>query len=152
MDSIPPKKRYLVLCTGNRCRSQMAHGYLAHLGGDAVEVRSAGTKPKGVHPLAIEVMQEVGIDISGHTSDHVDAYRDKPFDCVITVCDHAKEACPVFPGAARTLHQGFEDPDDEQFAQQDPEAFAQRFRRIRDEIGAWAEGFLADEGVRTSAQ
>ncbi|XAL99463.1 arsenate reductase ArsC [Phycisphaeraceae bacterium D3-23] len=142
-----PKNRYLVLCTGNRCRSQMAHGYLAHLGGDRVEVRSAGTIPKGVHPLAIEMMNEIGIDISAHTSDHVDIYRDEAFDCVVTVCDSAKEACPVFPGAARTLHQGFEDPDDEALAARDPEQFAERFRRIRDEIGAWAEGFLAAEGT-----
>lgn len=141
------KKRYLVLCTGNRCRSQMAHGYLAHMGGDRVEVRSAGTQPKGVHPLSVEAMHEVDIDISGHTSDHVDAYRDEPFDCVITVCDSAKEACPVFPGAARTLHAGFEDPDDEQLAERDPAAFAARFRRIRDEIGAWAQDFLRGEGV-----
>lgn len=144
---VSTKKRYLVLCTGNRCRSQMAHGYLAHLGGDAVEVRSAGTQPKGVHPLSIRYMQEADIDISGHTSDHVDAYRDEPFDCVITVCDSAKEACPVFPGAARTLHQGFEDPDDEQLAQSDPAAYEARFRRIRDEIAAWADGFLRSEGI-----
>ena len=141
------KKHYLVLCTGNRCRSQMAHGYLSHLGGDRVEIRSAGTVPKGVHPLAVRFMQDVGIDISSHTSDHVDMYRDASFDCVVTVCDSAKEACPVFPGAARTLHQGFEDPDDEQLAADDPTAFEQRFRRIRDEIGAWAKAFLQDEGV-----
>jgi len=147
MPNHTPKKRYLVLCTGNRCRSQMAHGYLAHLGGDRVEVRSAGTVPKGVHPLSIRFMKEAGINISGHTSDHVDAYRDEPFDCVITVCDSAKEACPVFLGADRTLHKGFEDPDDEQLAVSDTPAFEQRFRRIRDEIGAWAESFLGNEGV-----
>lgn len=141
------KKRYLVLCTGNRCRSQMAHGYLALLGGDRIEVRSAGTIPKGVHPLSIRFMQDVGIDISGHTSDHVDTYRDEKFDCVVTVCDSAREACPVFLGADRTLHQGFEDPDDEQLAASDTAAFEQRFCRIRDEIGAWAESFLHSEGV-----
>ncbi|MEL7088350.1 MAG: arsenate reductase ArsC, partial [Planctomycetota bacterium] len=94
-------KRYLVLCTGNRCRSQMAHGWLAHLGGDTVEVYSAGTQPKGVHPLSIEFMHDAGIDIGHHTSDHVSAYLDQDFDAVVTVCDHAKEACPVFPGAGR---------------------------------------------------
>jgi arsenate reductase len=120
----------------------MAHGFLQHHAGEGAAVFSAGTRPKGVHPLAIEVMAERGIDISRHTSDHVDQYAGDDFDAVITVCDSAKEACPTFPGAKRVIHQGFEDPDDEALAAADPEAFAQRFRRIRDEIDAWAERFL----------
>ena len=135
-----PPFRILVICTGNRARSQMAHGWLQHLGGDRVEVGSAGTVPKGVHPVAIKVMAEVGIDISGHTSDHVDEYVDDDFDLVVTVCDQAKEACPVFPGAKRTLHRAFEDPD---YPWMDDEEFADVFRRIRDEIEAFSRELLA---------
>ncbi|MEO1236869.1 MAG: arsenate reductase ArsC [Planctomycetota bacterium] len=147
MTPAPAKKRYLVLCTGNRCRSQMAHGWLAHLGGDAVEVASAGTKPKGVHPLSIDVMAEAGVDIAGHTSDHVDAYADQAFDAVITVCDSAKEACPAFPGAKRTVHHAFEDPDYPELAERDPVEFRRVFCRIRDEIRDWCEGFLREENA-----
>lgn len=134
--------RILVVCTGNRARSQMAHGWLQHLGGDRVEVRSAGTAPKGVHPVAIKVMAEVGIDISGHTSDHVDEYLDDDFDLVVTVCDQAKEACPVLPGAKRTLHRAFEDPD---YPWMDEEEFADVFRRIRNAIEAFSRKLLACE-------
>ncbi len=132
-------KRYLVLCTGNRCRSQMAHGFLQRAMPDA-EIFSAGTQPKGVHPTAIQVMNEAGIDISGHTSDHVDQYRDEAFDAVITVCDAAKEACPIFPGAKRTIHHSFDDPDGQA---------TDEFRRVRDEIKAWAKQFAAGEGRPT---
>ncbi|MEM9753059.1 MAG: arsenate reductase ArsC [Planctomycetota bacterium] len=135
-------KRYLVLCTANRCRSQMAHGWLARLGGDAVEVFSAGTKPGGVHPLSVKVMAEAGIDIAGHTSDHVDVYADQTFDAVITVCDSAKEACPVFPGAKRTIHHAFPDPDDKTGAKSEAELLPV-FRDVRDQIRDWAEAFLA---------
>lgn len=141
------KKRYLVLCTGNRCRSQMGHGWLQHLGGDQVEVFSAGTQPKGVHPLSIQVMSEAGVDIAGHTSDHVDQYVGQDFDCVITVCGSAKEACPTFPGAKRTLHRSFEDPDDKTGTKTEDELLP-TFRRIRDEIRDWADTFLSEEGVR----
>lgn len=137
-----PPFRILVICTGNRARSQMAHGWLGHLGGDRVEVRSAGTAPKGVHPVAIKVMAEVGIDISGHTSDHVDEYLDDDFDLVVTVCDEAKEACPVFPGAKRTLHRAFEDPD---YPWMDDAEFADVFRRIRDAVEAFSRELLACE-------
>ena len=134
--------RILVICTGNRARSQMAHGWLRHLGGDRVVVRSAGTVPKGVHAVAIRVMAEVGIDISDHTSDHVDEYVDQDFDLVLTVCDHARESCPVFPGAGRTLHRAFEDPD---YPWMDEEEFTAVFRRIRDEIGDFSRALLARE-------
>lgn len=132
----------LVICTGNRARSQMAHGWLRHLGGERVAVSSAGTVPKGVHPVAVRVMAEVGIDISGHTSDSVDDYVSDDFDLVLTVCDDAKEACPVFPGVGRALHQAFEDPD---YPGMGEEEFTDVFRRVRDEIGAFSRKLLARE-------
>ena len=128
----PRPPRLLVICTGNRARSQMAHGWLRSLGGDNVEVISAGTNPKGVHPMAVRVMDEVGIDISGHTSDHVDQYVEYGFDLVITVCDSARESCPAIPGAKRVLHQSFENPDCPGMADAKLTEF---FRRVRDEIG-----------------
>lgn len=136
-----PPFRILVICTGNRARSQMAHGWLKTLGGDRVQICSAGTEPKGVHPIAIRVMEEVGVDISNHTSDHVDRYLEEDFDLVLTVCDSAREACPVFPGARRTIHHSFEDPDYPELSEDD---LTQVFRRIRDEIGEHA-GRLLDE-------
>ncbi len=132
--SLTPR-RILVLCTGNRARSQMAEGWLRHFTGERAEVFSAGTHPKGVHPLAIQVMREAGVDISSHRSKHLSEYLTQPFDVVVTVCDHAKEACPVFPGAKRTVHQPFSDPDG-------PDASAETFRRIRDQIRQWARDFV----------
>jgi arsenate reductase len=132
--------RILVVCTGNRGRSQLAHGWLRHFGGDAVEVSSAGTEPKGVHPLAISVMVEVGIDISGNSSDHISEYLAGEFDVVITVCDNAREACPVLHGARRTIHRAFEDPDGREMG---PDESREVFRSVRDEIGLWSEGFVA---------
>ncbi len=153
MNTTTPK-RYLVLCTGNRCRSQMAHGWLNHLAlellGHAAEVRSAGTQPHGVHPLSVRVMNEAGIDIADHTSDHVDQYTGQDFDAVITVCDSAKEACPVFPGAKRTIHHAFDDPDDKTGTKTDDELLP-TFRRVRDEIETWARAFLAEESTAVSA-
>ena len=103
-------KRILVLCTGNSARSQIAEGYLQTFAGDRAEVYSAGVAPHGVNPLAIQVMAEDGIDISRHTSNHVDEYTDKPFDYVITVCDNAREQCPLFPASAEKIHHSFPDP------------------------------------------
>lgn len=134
--------RLLVICTGNRARSQMAHGWLQSLGGDRVAVSSAGTAPKTVHPIAIRVMAEVGIDISAHTSDHVDRYLDGDFDLVLTVCDAAREACPVFPGAKRTIHRAFEDPD---YPWMTEEEMTDVFRGIRDAIGTFSRELLASE-------
>ena len=131
--------RILVICTGNRARSQMAHGWLRHLGGKRVAVASAGTEPKGVHPLAIRVMDEVGIDISGHTSDPVDRYVSEDFDLVITVCDAAREQCPVFPGARRVLHHAFEDPDYPELTEAE---LTDVFRRIRDQIATFSRKAL----------
>lgn len=116
---------------------------MRQFGKKRVEVYSAGSNPKGgVHPMAIDVMKQRGIDLSQHTSNHIDEYIDQDFDCVLTVCDSTKEACPVFPGAARVLHHSFEDPDDPNDASEDPAAC---FRRVRDQIGNWVEGFLAAE-------
>ena len=132
----------LVICTGNRARSQMAQGWLRHLGGTRFEVDSAGTDPKGVHPLAIRVMAEVGIDISGNTSDHVDRYVGEQYDLVVTVCDWARESCPIFPGAKRLLHRAFEDPD---YPQMSEEELAHVFRRVRDEIGDFCRALVTRE-------
>lgn len=104
------KTKILILCTGNSCRSQMAHGYLAAMGGDKVEIYSAGVETHGVNPKAIAIMAEDDIDISSHTSNHVDEYRNIDFDFVITVCDHAKERCPWFPTTAVLFHENFPDP------------------------------------------
>jgi arsenate reductase len=104
------RRRVLFLCTHNSARSQMAEGFLRHLAGDRFEVHSAGTEATAVRPQAIEVMCELGIDISGQESKTLERYLGQPFDYVITVCDEANEACPVFPGAIRRLHWSFEDP------------------------------------------
>jgi len=122
------KKRVLFLCTGNSARSQMAEGLLRHKAGDRFEVFSAGTHPKGMHPRSIDVMKEIGIDISKQTSKDVASYANRKFDYVITVCDRAKQECPVFPGA-EPIHWGFDDPAD---ASQDNQVAV--FRRVRDEI------------------
>ncbi len=124
-------KRVLILCTGNSARSQMAEGLLRHDGGPAFEVSSAGTKPSQVRPEAIEAMKEVGIDISGHRSKSVDEFADQEFDYVVTVCDNAKESCPVFPGKTERIHWSFEDPA---AVEGDWETRLSAFRRIRDEI------------------
>ena len=131
--------RILVICTGNRARSQMAHGWLNHLGGEQTHVDSAGVDPKGVHPLAIRVMAEVGIDISRHTSDHIDHYAANDYDLVLTVCDAAREVCPVFPGARRNLHHGFTDPDQPELSDTE---LVDLFRNVRDEIGDYCRALV----------
>jgi len=123
--------RYLILCTGNSARSQMAEGLLRHLAGGRVEVHSAGTKPGTVRPEAIAAMAELGIDISSHRSKHVDEFAGQRFDTVITVCDNAREVCPVFPEGVRMVHWSFEDPAAIEGAE---EVRLEAFRRIRDEI------------------
>jgi arsenate reductase len=142
------KPLILVLCTGNSCRSHLAEGLLRSALGDAFEVASAGSNPAGyVHPLASRAMEEVGIDLSGHRSKHLDEFLDREVETVITVCGNADQACPVFPGQLNRHHWPFEDPahatgtEEEQFAV---------FRRVRDEIakvfGAYAAGRL--DGAR----
>jgi arsenate reductase (thioredoxin) len=136
------KKRVLILCTGNSARSQMAEGILRHDGGDEFEVESAGVKPGSVRPEAIQVMRELGIDISDHRSKSVDEFVGQEFDYVITVCDKANESCPVFPGKTRRIHQSFEDPPPPDVGS-DEERVA-IFRRVRNEIREWMRGFIAE--------
>ncbi|MBV9762475.1 MAG: arsenate reductase ArsC [Acidobacteriaceae bacterium] len=141
------KKRVLILCTGNSARSQMAEGLLRHDAGDVFDVESAGTKPGTARPEAIKAMQEAGIDISGHRSKSVDEFDGQRFDYVITVCDNAKESCPVFIGAAQRLHHSFDDPPPPTVGT-DEERMA-IFRRVRDELRDYLREFAASES-RTS--
>lgn len=135
------KKKILVLCTGNSCRSQIAEGYLRHFAGEKADVYSAGIETHGVNPKAIATMVEDGIDISNHTSNNMDEYRDIPFDFVITVCDNAKERCPFFPSTAKKFHQNFPDPAKATGAD---EEVAQAFRDVREQIKSYAKQFVAD--------
>jgi arsenate reductase len=133
-------KKILVLCTGNSCRSQMAEGYLRHFAGDQAEIYSAGIETHGVNPYAVAIMQEDGIDISKQTSDHVDKYRDVSFDYVITVCDNAKENCPVFPSRAKPLHHNFPDPAK---AGGSREEIDKEFRKTRNLIREYCRDFVS---------
>ena len=137
------KLKILFLCTGNSCRSQMAEGWTRALKGDSIEVYSAGIEIHGLNPMAVEVMAEAGVDISKHTSEHLDTLRDIIFDAVITVCDNARESCPFFPGAKRVLHVGFTDPPAmaKELAAKGAGEEEQRncYRLVRDEIRAFAE-------------
>jgi arsenate reductase (thioredoxin) len=132
-------KKVLVLCTGNSCRSQIAEGYLRHFAGDTAEVYSAGIETHGVNPKAIETMKEDGIDISHHTSNHIDEYRNIDFDYVITVCDNARESCPYFPTKAIKLHYNFPDPAK---AQGTAEEIMQQFREVRGMIRDYTQNFV----------
>jgi arsenate reductase len=132
-------KRILVLCTGNSCRSQIAEGYLKHFAGSEAQVYSAGVETHGVNPRAIATMKEDGIDISQHTSNHVNEYRDTDFDYVITVCDNAREHCPYFPSRAQKFHYNFPDPAK---ANGTEEEIMQQFRSVRDQIKAYCEQFV----------
>ena len=134
------KKRVLILCTGNVARSQMAEGLLRHVAGDRFEVFSAGLVPSHVRPHAITVMNELGIDISHHRSKSLNEFVETPFDYVITVCDHASEHCPIFPGPAKRIHWSINDP----VAPGDEEAQLEAFRRARDELKARLETFAEE--------
>jgi arsenate reductase len=132
MSSESGEKRVLILCTGNSCRSQMAEGLVNHELPGQWTARSAGTRPATrVHPLAVKAMAEVGVDISAGVPELVDRYLDEPWDLVVTVCDSAKESCPVFPRAVETVHIPFEDPADAEGTDEEKMAV---FRRVRDEI------------------
>jgi arsenate reductase len=132
------KKRVLILCTGNSARSQMAEGLLRHDAGDRFTVESAGTKPSTVRPEAIAVMKEVGIDITAHRSKHVDEFAGQKFDYVLTVCDNAKESCPVFFGKAAGLHHSFNDPA---AIEGSKEKRLAAFRQVRDELRSYLRRF-----------
>ena len=135
------KKSVLVLCTGNSARSQMAEGLLKQICGDRFDIHSAGTRPIGVSPEAVEVLNEVGIDISKNESKSVDSFADREFDYVLTVCDNARENCPYFPAKTKMVHQGFEDP---WLAKGGREERVAAFRRVRDKIDA----YLRDDFVK----
>jgi len=132
-------KKILVLCTGNSCRSQIAEGYLRHFAGNTAVIYSAGIETHGVNPRAVEIMKRDGIDISGHTSNNVNEYDDMTFDYVITVCDHARKACPYFPGNANRFHFNFPDPAR---ASGTDEAIMEQFRVVRDMIKTYAKNFV----------
>jgi len=132
------KTRVLILCTGNSARSQMAEGLLRHDHGERFEVESAGTNPGFVRPEAITVMREVGVDISGHRSKHVEEFGAQQFDYVITVCDNARETCPVYFGKAQKLHHDFEDPAALTGSEEQRLAL---FRRVRDELRSYLREF-----------
>jgi arsenate reductase len=133
------KRRVLILCTGNSARSQMAEGLLRDAAGDRFEVFSAGTRPSAVRPEAVAAMREIGIDISGHRSKSVDEFLGQPLDLVITVCDNARESCPVFPAGVERLHWPFEDPAAVQGSDESRRA---AFAAIRDQIQERIKTFL----------
>jgi len=135
-------KKILVLCTGNSCRSQLAEGYLKHFAGGKAEVYSAGVETHGLNPRAVAAMKEDGIDISSHTSNLIDEYKDIPFDFVITVCDHAKERCPYFPSQAQKFHYNFPDPAK---AKGTEEEIFQQFREVRQMIKLYCQEFVGNK-------
>ncbi|MFA5574574.1 MAG: arsenate reductase ArsC [Brumimicrobium sp.] len=130
------KKKILVLCTGNSCRSQMAEGYLRHFANEKAEIYSAGVETHGVNPKAIAAMREDSIDISNHTSNNIDEFYDIDFDFVITVCDNAKEHCPYFPTKAKKFHHNFSDPAKDEIRES--------FRKVREEIKVYCEKFVTE--------
>ena len=134
-----PKLKILFLCTGNSCRSQMAEGWARRLKGDVIEPYSAGVEPRCLDGLAVKVMAEAGADISHHRSKNVSELMNVPFDYVVTVCGHADETCPMFPGKAKVVHAGFDDPPRlAKDAKSEEESLA-HYRRVRDEIRAFVE-------------
>jgi len=142
VNSLQTKPTVLILCTGNSCRSHLAEGILRAAAGELLTVESAGSKPAGyVHPLAIQVMKEIGIDIAGHRSKHMNDFLNQPVETVITVCGNADQACPVFPGQLNRHHWGFDDPAHATGTEEEKLVV---FRRVRDEISrvftAYAEG------------
>lgn len=135
------RKKILVLCTGNSCRSQMAEGYLRYFAGEKAEIYSAGVETHGVNPKAISTMKDDGIDISNHTSNNIDEYKNVDFDFVITVCDNAKERCPFFPTNAQKFHHNFPDPAKVMGTE---EEIDESFRQVRQEIREYCESFVAE--------
>lgn len=134
-------QKILVLCTGNSCRSQIAEGYLRYFAGKKADVYSAGVETHGVNPKAIATMKEDGINISNHTSNNIDEYRNIDFDFVITVCDNTKERCPFFPTKAKKFHYNFPDPAK---ATGTDEEIAEEFRKVRQQIKAYCKDFITE--------
>ena len=133
------KAKVLFLCTGNSCRSQMAEGWAKALKGDSIEAYSAGVDPHGMNARAVRAMAEAGVDISGHHSKHLDELNGVNFDYVVTVCGHAHETCPVFPGKTKVVHVGFEDPPKLAKDAKSEEEAMSHYRRVRDEIRTFIE-------------
>jgi arsenate reductase len=132
------RQKVLILCTGNSARSQMAEGLLRHDAGNRFEVFSAGVNPTKVRPEAISIMQELGIDLSAHRSKHVNEFTSQSFDYVLTVCDHAREVCPIFPAKTVAIHHSFTDPADFNGSEEDRLAL---FRKVRDQIREYLQTF-----------
>jgi arsenate reductase len=130
----PDRLRVLFLCTGNSCRSQMAEGFAKALKGDVIDAYSAGVDPHGMNARAIKVMAEAGVDLASHHSKHLDELKAVPFDYVVTVCGHANETCPVFPGRTKVVHVGFDDPPKLAKDAKSEEEALSHYRRVRDEI------------------
>jgi arsenate reductase len=142
--------KILFLCTGNSCRSQMAEGWTRHLKGDRIEAFSAGVDPKGIDPLAVKVMEEAGVNIGGQGSKHVDQVKHVAFDYVVTVCDHASENCPLFPGRTQVVHVGFDDPPKLAREIKEEQERLVPYRRVRDEIKGFVE--TLPEGLAKGSQ
>lgn len=140
------KNKILVLCTGNSCRSQIAEGYLRYFTDNKAEVYSAGIETHGVNPKAVTTMKEDGIDISKHTSNNIDEYSEIQFDYVITVCDNAKESCPVFPSKAVKMHHNF--PDPAKYIGTEKEV-TEAFREVREMIKAYCRNFIIENNIIT---
>jgi arsenate reductase len=138
--------KILFLCTGNSCRSQMAEGWTNHLKKGEIETSSAGIVRHGMNPYAVKVMQEAGVDISAHTSKTLDDLPSLEFDAVVTLCGHANETCPFFPGPVRRVHQGFDDPPSLCAGMTDEEEILAVYRRVRDEIRLFVEGLPENLG------
>ncbi|MGD8226987.1 MAG: arsenate reductase ArsC [Desulfobacteraceae bacterium] len=140
MKEMAEKEKILFICTHNSARSHMAEGLVNAFYGDHLEAQSAGTEPSEVNPLAVRVMAEIGIDISGHHSKGVEDFLDQDFEYVVTVCDHANETCPFFPGGKERIHRGFQDPAAVEGSEEEKLAI---FRRVRDEIQHWIKETFA---------
>ena len=142
MQESDKKINVLFLCTGNSCRSQMAEGWTRAIHGDTIEAHSAGVETHGLNPSAVKVMREAGVDISGHTSQHIDEFKDVDLDVVVTVCGHAHESCPVFAGKTRVVHVGFDDPPKLAADVEGEEAKLECYRNVRDDIRSYVLNFL----------
>jgi arsenate reductase len=138
------KQKILFLCTGNSCRSQMAEGFMRHFHGNQFTVYSAGIETHGLNPLAVAVMAEIDIDISTHQSQHIDQFAEEKLDFVVTVCDHASENCPIFPGNIRTIHKEFPDPPKMAKTLNNSEDILNCYRRVRDLIKSYIETLPAN--------